>query len=151
MTPTNVVPGRQLDPAISSLANPSTTTRLMDTDNPDHSSSNDRETNDWPIDSKTESLVVLMDHELFMDEYMLEDYNTDSNSGEEEEVQDEQQQQQQQQDEEEEEAEQSEFIMPKIPSKNKKLKDLPRRRQKGRTCKSTSKSYNEDFSDDTDI
>lgn len=163
MTPTNVVPNRQLDPAISSLANPTMAMRLMDTDNPDHSSSNDRETDNWPVEYKMESLmeVVLMDHddELAMDEYMLEHYSTGSDLDEEEEqVQDEQQQQPQQQQQQppqqqqQEDEQQPNFIMPKTAlSKNKKFKDLPPRRQKGRACKSTSKSYSEDFSDDADI
>lgn len=165
MTPimTNVVLDRQSDLAISSLANPSMATRLTDTDNPDHSSSNDRETDIWPVVPKA-PLIVLTDHELSMDEYMLEAYSTDTDLDEQ--VPDEQQQQQQVLDEQQQQQEQQQrpsqmqqqqeeqldFKMPeKSPPKANKRKKVPLRRQKGRACKSSSKSYIEDFSDDADF
>lgn len=126
----------------------------MDTDNPDHTSSNDRETDVWPVEPKVESLIILTDHELSMAEYMLEEYITDTDLDEQ--VSDEQQhlpdEQQQHQQEPQQQQEQPDFKIPENSSPNaNKRKKLPLRRQKSRACKSTSKSYIEEFSDDADL
>lgn len=131
----------------------------MDTDNPDHSSSNDREIDDWPIDPK-------MKHDLY--EYVLEECSTDTDSNEsvsdasvldesvsgkqQQQMPDEQQQQQQLEEEQEEEEEEQhlDFRMPEnLPPK--KFKNVPVRQQKSRACKRTVNIYTEDFSDDADL
>lgn len=128
-------------------------TILTDTDSPDLSSSNDKEIDNWPVESKMESLMALTDHDLSMDEYMLEEYSTDTDldepvSNEQRQVSDEQQQQQEE--EEEEQQQQLDFKMPEKPSSSKSKK-VPLRRQKSRACKAAAKSHIEEFSDDADL